>query len=104
MSEATLERQMRAIIADLPSLRAFHAHDSRRSAGEGFPDWCIAGPRGVMFRELKTERGRLSAKQKEWLAVLDAANADVDVWRPVHLLSGQIALELAALAGLGGAR
>lgn len=101
MSEAALEQHVRSILADLPAVLGYHTHDSRRSHS-GFPDWCFAGPRGVMFRELKTERGRLSAQQQRWIDTLDAADADVDVWRPTTLLSGRIARELAALAGFGG--
>jgi hypothetical protein len=102
MSEDDLERAIRRIIADLPALGAFHARDSRRSAGPGYPDWTIAGPGGVIWRELKTMRGRLTREQDDWLCLLTDAGGDAGVWRPDVLLSGQVARELAAVAGLGG--
>lgn len=49
--------------------------------GKGFPDLVLVKDR-VLFRELKTDRGRLSEAQHEWMAVLEGAGADVDVWRP----------------------
>ncbi len=62
-------------------LLTFHAFDSRRSE-RGFPDLCVCGPSGVLFRELKAERGRLTADQRTWLDRLTEAGADADVWRP----------------------
>ena len=94
---------MRRILADLPSVRAFHVRDSRRSTGDGYPDWTLLGPDRLMFRELKRETGRTTAAQDAWLAALRGAGQDADVWRPSDLLSQRIGRELAALAGLGGA-
>jgi hypothetical protein len=101
MSEADLERHMRSILRDLPQLLAYHTHDSRRS-GSGFPDWCLVGPRGVMFRELKKQKGIVTSAQRAWLGALSTAGQDAGVWRPEDLASGRVARELAALAGLGG--
>jgi hypothetical protein len=98
MSEAELELHVRRLARDL-RLLAYHTHDSRRSA-RGFCDWVICGSR-VLFRELKTQRGRVTAEQKEWLDALVLAEQDADVWRPEDLLSGRIARELAAIAGIG---
>jgi len=81
-----------------PSLRAFHARDSRMSWGQGFPDLVICGPAGVLFRELKVPGGRLSPKQKEWITLLDQAKADVEVWTPADLQSGRIWAQLTAIA------
>ena len=55
------------------------------------------------FRELKTQRGKVTPEQRAWLDVLTLAEQNADVWRPADLLSGRIARELAALAGLRGA-
>ena len=54
-----------------------------------------------MFRELKKQRGKVTADQQEWLDALTADGMDADVWRPSDLLSGRVARELAALAGMG---
>jgi len=96
----SLDAHVRRLVMDLGLLR-YHTHDARRSP-KGFPDLVLCGPGGVLFRELKTQRGQVTAEQQQWLDALAAAGADVGVWRPEHLLSGQIARELAALAGLRG--
>ena len=101
MSEAELEGGIRTILADLPSLRWYHTRDSRRSPS-GFPDLVIVGER-VIYRELKTAKGKVTAAQAEWLHALVMAEQDACVWRPADLLSGLIGRKLAALAGLRGA-
>jgi VRR-NUC domain-containing protein len=88
-------------LCKLYGLRWFHDHDSRRNPS-GLPDLIIVGKR-VLYRELKTQTGRLSAAQKEWIADLAAAGQDVDVWRPADWHSHRIARELAELAGIRGA-
>jgi hypothetical protein len=98
----SLDAHVRKLIRDL-GLLAYHTHDSRRSHS-GYPDWTICGPWGVMFRELKRQNGIVTLAQRQWIDMLDMSGADADVWRPEDLLSGRIARELAALAGLGGAR
>ena len=97
----SLDAHVRRLLRDL-SLSGYHTKDSRRSA-RGYPDWTIAGPGGVIWRELKTQRGRVAPEQQAWLDILAAGGGNAGVWRPIHLLSGQIARELAALAGLRGA-
>jgi len=99
MSENELEEHMRRILADLPSVRWYHTHDSRRSPS-GFPDLVAVGPGGVLFRELKREGKKPTVSQAAWLAALRGAGQDAEVWRPSSLLSGTVARELAALAGL----
>lgn len=47
----------------------------------GWPDLTLIRER-VIFRELKAQAGRASADQKEILGLLEAAGADVRVWRP----------------------
>lgn len=68
----------------------YHTHDSRRSV-PGFPDLVLVHPRhGVLFRELKTKKGRVSPDQKDWIAQLTAAGSDADIWRPADLLDQTI--------------
>lgn len=103
MSERELENGVRRILKDLPEVLAYHTHDSRRSHA-GYPDWTFAGPGGVLFRELKTARGPVTAGQERWLETLRAAGLDASIWRPASLLSGAVARELAGLAGMRGTR
>lgn len=50
----------------------------------GWPDLVLWSPRRgrVLFRELKTDAGRLTPQQAQVLDELAAAGADVGVWRP----------------------
>jgi hypothetical protein len=77
----------------------FHPPDMRLASelSKGFPDLVVAGQGGVLFRELKTQIGRLSPEQIRWQERLFAAGADVAVWRPEHWKSGEIERQLARL-------
>ncbi len=64
----------------------YHARPARTSQGwrtagqgtpKGFPDLCLALDGVVLFVELKSEKGRLSDDQKDWLCHTNGA-----VWRP----------------------
>ena len=60
--------------------QVYHTYDSRRSQA-GFPDLVLV--RDVcLFRELKTNSGKVSAAQKQWIETLAAAGCDVAIWRP----------------------
>lgn len=67
-------------IAKQTGWTAYHTYDSRRSQ-PGFPDLVLVKDR-VLFRELKTDTGKLSEAQKIWERTLLKANADFKVWRP----------------------
>lgn len=95
MTEAQLQEAVRKLCRLLGVL-AFHAHDSRRSWGPGFPDLVLAGPGGILFRELKSATGDTSAQQDLWGWTLCKAGADWAVWRPADLRE-RIPRELAAI-------
>lgn len=75
----------------------YHTHDSRRSA-PGFPDLVLVNPATgrVLFRELKTNKGRVTVDQRAWLDGLTAAGQDAGVWRPNDYDNGAIIAQLKA--------
>lgn len=85
------EEQFQQQIIDLARMagwKAYHTRDSRRSV-PGFPDLVLVNPRRrlLLFVECKTDDGRLSTEQKEWLSAIDEATTGnsrvrVQVWRP----------------------
>ena len=97
MPERELQEAVRRLCAGL-GLFHYHPHNSARSEA-GWPDSTIIGRR-VLFRELKSECGRLSPEQAEVGRRLKAAGQNWRVWRPSDLLSGQIAKELTEVAGV----
>lgn len=63
-------------------LRVFHSGDSRRDLCAGFPDLVFVGPGGVLFAELKAEKGRVRPEQTAWLSAIRQAGARAALWRP----------------------
>lgn len=107
MTEDELEAEMEALCPRL-GLVYHHCRHSRRCRGApGFPDLTIAGPRGVMFRELKSENGETSPGQDLWGWLLQDRQGVFGlpagqvprwrVWRPGDLESGEIRAELEQL-------
>lgn len=65
--------------------RAFHPYDSRRSEA-GFPDVTLVRGDRLLFVELKSMKGKVTAAQQEWLDALDQVpGVDAYVWRPVDM-------------------
>ena len=85
-------------LARLLGWREYHTLDSRGSA-PGFPDLILvsARQRRLIFAELKSEGGVVSAAQRVWLAESEAAHPDTYLWRPrdwariVETLTGEAA-------------
>ena len=61
----------------------YHTYDSRKSE-PGFPDLVLVRDR-VLFRELKSEKGRLTKAQEAWADKLIVAGANYAVWRPSQI-------------------
>jgi hypothetical protein len=95
----SLEAHVRKLMDDL----GLWGHHQRNSVGSrrGWPDWTILGDGAGLFRELKSERGKVSAEQRHVGAMLRCAGFDWDVWRPSDLLSGRIVRELTAISRIG---
>lgn len=101
MLEADLRENVRAA-CKVMGLEYYFTYDSRRSP-LGFPDYTIWGAGGLIFRELKTDKGRLTARQQAVGQSLLAAGADWAVWRPADWSSGVITSQLQALRRRGAA-
>lgn len=80
MNEAAYQRRI-TDFCDYLKLRWFHSGDSRRDSCAGFPDLVICGPGGLVFAELKSEQGKVSAEQFAWLDDLNQ-HAPAHVWWP----------------------
>lgn len=85
MTEATLLTAVRKI-ARLTGWLTYHTHDSRRSE-PGFPDLVLLHTRRhrLIFAELKTDTGRLTPDQENWLAALAETGHEIALWRPTDL-------------------
>lgn len=95
--------------------RRFHTFRSERSEA-GWPDDALVRDRLILL-EYKTEKGKLSDAQKDWIRALLNAQVEVYVCRPRHLselahvlrwrqnplerVAGAMDFETRALCGLG---
>lgn len=57
--------------------------------GAGFPDLLMVRDRLILV-ELKSETGRLSTAQQDWMFALGEADIERHIWRPVHWSDGTI--------------
>lgn len=94
MTEAALQACVIAL-AQRNGWLVYHTHDSRRSQ-PGYPDLHLIHPATgrSLFRELKTQKGRLSPAQREWLDGLTATGADAAVWRPADWFDDTVMRQL----------
>lgn len=96
MTEAALLAEVRD---ELDGRGLWHLHISQaKRTSRGWPDLVIMGGGRMLYRELKTTEGRLSAAQWTVRGMIEAAGGDYAVWRPRELLTGQIERELDRLA------
>ena len=83
--ESLTEKQWQAWVIEAAHTfgwHVYHTYDSRRSH-IGYPDLTLVRPPEVLFVELKTEKGRLSASQRVWSELLQACpGVDYYLWRP----------------------
>lgn len=80
-SERDFTRQIREL-ATLFHWRRYHTWLAKHSPA-GFPDEVLVRPPRLILAELKTEQGKLSPSQIEWLDDLAAIpTVEVYVWRP----------------------
>ena len=83
ISEREFQKQVVALLRLHGFFRIFHPYDSRRSE-PGWPDLTAVSvrQRRVLYLELKTEKGRVSAAQQDWIDHLTEAGAEAHVVRP----------------------
>lgn len=77
------EKQWLQQIVDLAKLmgwRTYHPWLSIRST-HGFPDLTLVRERLILV-ELKSETGKLSRDQQDWIAALKQAGVETYVWKP----------------------
>lgn len=94
LSENISEAQFMQAVVDMArwhQWRVFHPRTVRTITGHhltaytghaGFPDLVLASKDGVIFAELKTQKGRPSNHQQLWRAALEAGGAEYYLWRP----------------------
>lgn len=81
VTERQFQADVRALLA-LHGYRVHVVHDSRRSP-EGWPDVTALHMNGdILALELKTETGRVTPAQIEWLALLNGCGVEARVLRP----------------------
>lgn len=89
----TSERIFQDQVVQIARMNGWHIHHATphkvgntwRSDGQGTPDLILAHPqRGLIFAELKTERGKMTPHQKLW-ALAIAPWAEYYLWRPSQL-------------------
>jgi hypothetical protein len=84
--EDLTEKEWQAQVVSLAkqmSWKIYHPYRSDRSE-PGWPDLCLVRDRFLAI-ELKTEKGKLSDAQKDWIRALLNAQVEVYVCRPRHL-------------------
>lgn len=80
ITEKAWQRQV-IELAQLLGWKVYHTWNSIHSA-KGFPDLVLVRER-VIFAELKSEKGRVSDEQRQWIDALhQAAKVEVYCWKP----------------------
>ncbi len=80
---AMSEKEFQSQVIQLARLRGwlcYHTRDSRKSA-KGFPDLVLVRDR-LLFAELKTDSGKVTAEQQYWLDAINEAGGTACIWRP----------------------
>jgi hypothetical protein len=84
MPEAVLLSQIRAQ-AKQTGWKLYHTYRSTRSE-EGFPDLVLTDGTSILIYELKTNTGKPTAAQAQWLALLaQTGQVETGLWRPRDL-------------------
>jgi hypothetical protein len=83
--QSLTEKAFMQQVVDLATLHGwlvYHTYDSRRSS-PGFPDLVMVKGNTLLFAELKTEKGKLSQAQGQWLEALSKVETiSSHIWKP----------------------
>lgn len=94
LDEQVAEAQLQADVLDLANRLRFachHCYDSRLCGPHaGMPDLILVGHGRLIFAELKRQGGYESTRQRGWRFALQAAGAEVYIWRPRDWSNGTI--------------
>lgn len=85
LTRSVSEKAFMQQVIDLATLRGwlvYHTYDSRRSS-PGFPDLVLVRHNTLLFAELKTEKGKPTGAQKQWLEALrNVETISPNLWKP----------------------
>lgn len=100
--EGVKEAELLACVLELAALRkwrtmhqrpgltqAGHWRTAVQGDGKGFPDLVLCRERLILV-ELKSDLGRTTPEQQDWLFALSAAGVETHIWRPLHWTNGTI--------------
>lgn len=98
IAKSISEKELSQFVVDLARLLGWKVArwPTWRATGTdpGVPDLLLVRNGRLIFAELKTEKGKVSEAQEDWLNDLSVAamGADVElyIWRPSSWLSGEI--------------
>ena len=89
MSEDDLLAAVREM-ARLHHWLTYHTYRSDRSE-PGFPDIVLVRPPRLLFMELKSDKGKLTEEQAEWMALLEQVlGVECALVRPSDWISGAV--------------
>lgn len=96
LNNAILEKDFRQTVVDIAQIRGwtiFSTWNSKHSPS-GEPDLRMVRPPRVIFAELKTEKGRMTAAQDSTMALLALCpSVESFLWRPHHIQEIEAILE-----------
>ena len=89
-SPAPAEAEFQRLVVEYAERRGWAVHHAVDGAhnvrmnpsGVGFPDLLLVRGEALMFAELKTDTGRASKAQLEWLERLERCGQHCEIWRP----------------------
>jgi hypothetical protein len=98
LSAGVPERDLQRTVVEMAEVlgwSTFHVRDSRGS-NPGWPDLALVRGNRLVFVELKSATGRLTAEQLDVLGRLDAVeHVETHVWRPGDIDDAEICLRRA---------